>query len=72
MNTTQKSYSSKSNAKKALSRIFKNAGIFHQNGISADGRFCHGNINENNILTLSSNYWSESSLEKFLSGKEKL
>lgn len=60
MNVT-KQYSSKSAAKKALSRIF-GAGTFHSNGCGASHRFCNGEVKSDGTLTLSSTYWTESSL----------
>lgn len=60
-NKVSKVYSNTSNAKRSLRRIF-GVGPFSSNYTHANARFCDGNV-DGNTLTLSSNYWTESSLE---------
>ena len=63
--TITKQYSSKSAAKKALERIFKN-GNYSSNGTHAEARFCSGQVSSDGTLTLSSTYWTESSLHEIM------
>ena len=70
MNTSSKNYASKSSARKALSRIMGKIGVFSGKDY-ASGKFINAEIN-GTTLTLKSTYWVESSLENFISGKDKL
>ena len=63
--TITKQYSSKSSAKRALHRIF-GVGPYGQNGTSAQHRFCHGHVDNDGTLTLSSTYWGEFSLRRIM------